>query len=81
MNKNSATSFQKHERYRKECFRNVVAPFSAKMRFRPKGGIAFLPPDFYIEQQNLQFNWLCSEIFQIKEKASIFSKSVAEKIP
>ena len=79
MNKNSATSFQKHQTDKKrQCFRNVVAPFFAKMYFRPKGGIAFLPPDFYIEQQNLQFNWLCSEIFQIKKKASVFSQSIAK---
>ncbi len=56
----------------------MVAPFSAKMRFRPKGGIAFLQPDFYIEPQNLQFNWLCSEIFQIKKKASVFNQSIAK---
>ena len=79
MNKNSATSFQKHQTDKKrQCFRNVVAPFFAKMRFRPKGGIAFLPTYFYIEKQNLQFNWLCSEIFQIKEKASVFSQSVTK---
>jgi len=29
----------------RQCFRNRVAPNAAKMRFRPKGGIAFLPPD------------------------------------
>ena len=27
------------------CFRNGVAPIFAKMRFRPTGGNAFLPPD------------------------------------
>jgi len=45
--KNFATFFQKH---RKALPSNVlemgVAPNSAKMRFRPQGGIAFLPPDF-----------------------------------
>ena len=42
---NFATFFQKHQTDKKrQCFRNVVAPFFAKMRFRPKGGIAFLPP-------------------------------------
>jgi hypothetical protein len=28
-------------------FFNGVAPLSAKMRFRPQGGIAFLPPDLH----------------------------------
>ena len=44
---NFATFFQKHQTDKKrQCFRNVVAPFFAKMRFRPKGGIAFLLPKF-----------------------------------
>jgi len=38
--------FSKHLKANaRECFRNGVAPILAKMRFRPKGGIAFLPPE------------------------------------
>ena len=44
---NFATFFQKHQTDKKrQCFRNVVAPFFAKMHFRSKGGIAFLLPKF-----------------------------------
>ena len=45
---NFATFFQKHQTAKKwQCFRNVIAPFIAKMHFRPKEGIAFLPPNFH----------------------------------
>jgi hypothetical protein len=80
--KTLATSFQKHQKAKtRQCFRNVVASlFSAKMRFRPQGRIAFLPPDFP-SGGSLKFNRLRLEIFQIKEKTSVFGQSVSEKIP
>jgi hypothetical protein len=65
-------------RKKRQCFRNVVAPFFAKMYFRPKEGIAFLPPKFSFEKQLLQFYWLRLKIFQIKKKASVFSQSIAK---
>ena len=49
----------------------MVAPFSAKMRFRPKGGIAFLPPDFSSGDKNysnyslIGFEW---KFFKLRKK-------------
>jgi hypothetical protein len=74
------TFYLKHHIARElQCFRNVVASFLAKMRFRPQGGIAFLPPDILIRRQNLlHLNWLGMEIFKIKKKSSILRKSITE---
>jgi hypothetical protein len=52
------------------AFKNVVAPLFAKMRFRPKEGNVFLPPEFR-RQKSFNFHGLGMKIFQIKEKPSI----------
>lgn len=46
------------------CFRNGVAPIFAKMRFRPKGGNAFLPTLTFFEC--LTINYLCFHYYSSK---------------
>ena len=85
MNKNSATSFQKHQTDKKrQCFRNVVAPFLQKCVSDQREELHFCrPPPILglIGQQILQFYRLTLKIFQIQKKPSVLSQSVAKKIP
>lgn len=46
------------------CFGNGVAPIFAKMRFRPKGGNAFLPTLTFFE--SLTINYLCFHYYSSK---------------